>query len=61
MDRRKVINLSSLTRSHCEEIDRMIAGIRGNPDNPLWTAEMRAATRGGKCALAAPFLAENTD
>jgi len=53
--------LSSLTRSHCEEIDRMIAGIRGNPDSPLWTAEMRAATRGGKCALAAPFLAENTD
>jgi hypothetical protein len=52
MNRGKVISLNSLARSHCDEIDQMLAGIRGNPGSTLWTAEMRAATRGGKpCGL----------
>ena len=48
MDWEKAISLNSLTRSHCDEIDQMLAAIRGNPGSTLWTAEMRAATRGGK-------------
>ena len=61
MDPRKTISLSNLTLSHRDEIDMMLAGIRGNPESPLWTAEMRAATRGGKCALATPMIADSTD
>lgn len=61
MDREKAISLSSLTLSHGDEIDMMQAAIHGNPGSQLWTAEMRPATRGGKCALAAPMLPESTD
>jgi len=49
MDRWKAINLNNLTRSHSEDIDQMLAAIRGNPGScTLWTAEMRATIRGGK-------------
>ena len=48
MNPRKAISLSSLTLSHRDEIDMMLAAIRGNAESPLWTAEMRAAIRGGK-------------
>jgi len=58
MERGKAIDLDSLTRSHCNEIDEMVAAIRGNPGSTLWTAEMRAATRGGKCRMGVP---ESTD
>ena len=61
MDRGKTICLTSLTLSHGDEIDMMQAAIHGNPEAPLWTAELRAATRGGKCALATPTLSDNTD
>ena len=61
MDGRKVISLNSLTLSHGDEIDMMVGAIHGNPEAALWTAEMRAATRGGKCALAIPMLADRTE
>ena len=48
MDRGKAISLNSLTRSHSGEIDKMLSAISGNSDSTLWTAEMRAAIRGGK-------------
>ena len=65
MNRGKVISLSGLTRSHCDEIDQMLGAIRGNAGSTLWTAEMRAATRGGKvCSITrvdGASLAESTD
>jgi len=61
MDRGKTISLTSLTLSHGDEIDMMQAAIHGTPEAPLWTAELRAATRGGKCALATPTLSDSTD
>ena len=48
MDRGKAISLNSLTRSHSDDISEMLAAIRGNSGSTLWTAEMRAAIRGGK-------------
>ncbi len=48
MHRGKAISLNSLTRSHSEDINEMLAAIRGNSGSALWTAEMRAAVRGGK-------------
>ena len=61
MNRGKAISLNSLTLSHGGEIDLMVASIHGNPEAALWTAELRAATRGGKCALATPTLSDSTD
>ena len=64
MNRGKAISLSSLTRSHSDEIAQMLAAICGNAESPLWTAEMRAATRGGKpCTLRvdAESLEESTE
>jgi hypothetical protein len=64
MNRGKTISLSSLTLSHRDEIDMMLAAICGTADSPLWTAKMRAATRGGKpCTLRvdAESLEEGTD
>ncbi len=61
MDRGKAISLRVLSLSHGDEIDMMQAAIEGNPERPLWTAELRAATRGGKCALATPTLSDSTD
>ena len=48
MDRGKAISLDGLTRSHSADIDKMLAAIRGTSESILWTAEMRAAVRGGK-------------
>jgi hypothetical protein len=65
MNRGKVISLNNLTRTHGDEIDQMLAGIRGNSGSTLWTAEMRAATRGGKpCGITradAALPADGTD
>ena len=65
MDRGKVISLNSLTRSHSEDIDQMLSAIRGNSDSILWTAEMRAAVRGGKVMgvslIDAAMLEESAD
>ena len=58
MDRGKTISLTSLTLSHGDEIDMMRAAIHGNPEAPLWTAELRAATRGGKSCTAIPGAAD---
>jgi hypothetical protein len=52
MNRGKVINLSGLTQTHRDEIDQLARGIHGKAGIPLWTAQLRAATRGGKpCML----------
>jgi hypothetical protein len=51
MSYRKPIALNSLFINHSDEISRMLAGIRGDADATLWTADLRAATRGGKCQL----------
>lgn len=61
MDRGKAISLRVLTLSHGDEIDLMQAAIHGNPDAPLWTSELRAATRGGKCMLVGQLLTDSTD
>jgi hypothetical protein len=65
MYRGKAISLNSLTRSHSDEIDQMLAAIRGNSGSTLWTAEMRAAIRGGKVMgtslIDEASLAESTD
>jgi len=60
MDRGKSISLNGFTRSHSDDIDQMLSAIRGNSDSILWTAEMRPATRGGKC-LVTPTLSDSTD
>jgi hypothetical protein len=50
----RTISLNHLAAVHRDEIDRMQQGIRGDADSALWTAELRAATRGGKpCGQAA--------
>ena len=65
MDRGKAISLNSLTLSHREDIDEMLAAIRGNSGITLWTAEMRAAVRGGKVMgvsqIEEASLADSTD
>ena len=65
MDRGKAISLNDLTRSHCEDIDEMVDAIRGDSGSTLWTAEMRAAVRGGKVMgisiVDAASLEESTD
>ncbi|HLI80458.1 MAG TPA: hypothetical protein VKV03_10775 [Candidatus Binataceae bacterium] len=48
----KKLSLIQLMRSNGAEIDQLTRGIRGVSGSVLWTAEMRAATRGGKCTLA---------
>ena len=48
MTNRKPISLNSLSLNHRDEVDRMLAGIRGDADRVPWTAELRAAIRGGK-------------
>jgi hypothetical protein len=51
MNRRRIIRLKHLARSHSAEIKRTLAGIHRNPGSSLWTSEMRATTRGGKCLV----------
>ena len=46
---RQVIDLKVLAQAHSDEIDRMANAIRGDQGGALWTAEMPAITRGGKC------------
>jgi hypothetical protein len=57
--------LDDLTRNHCEDIDEMVGAIRGDSGSTLWTAEMRAAVRGGKVMgisiVDAASLEESTD
>jgi hypothetical protein len=51
MNNRKPISLNHLSLNHRDELARMLAGIRGDADATLWTAELRAAVRGGKCKM----------
>ncbi len=51
MNRRKAISLTSLIQRRSDEIDDMLNGIKGMPKSSLWTAQLRAATRGGKCMM----------
>lgn len=45
------ISLKTLAQSHSAEIDRMTDAMRRDDGGALWTAEMRATTRGGKCLM----------
>ena len=48
---RRPINLKTLAQAHSSEIDRLEKAIRGDTDSALWTVEIRATTRGGKCLM----------
>jgi hypothetical protein len=48
MEQPRTINLNALAKNHSDEIGSMIAGIENPADSRLWTAQMRAAVRGGK-------------
>jgi hypothetical protein len=50
---RRPIHLKVLAETHSAEIDRMTDAMRRDDSGALWTAEMRAITRGGKCLMAA--------
>jgi hypothetical protein len=43
------LNLRALVATRSHEVSQIVAGIKGDGASMLWTAEMRAATRGGKC------------
>ena len=51
MPRRLVVDLNGLATEHSAEVAQMLAGIQGGSDAVLWTAAMRASTRGGKCKV----------
>ncbi len=48
---RRTIDLKALAQIHSIEVDRMAKAIRRDGGGVLWTAEMRATTRGGKCLV----------
>jgi len=45
------IHLKKLAEEHSAEIDRMTEAMRREDGGTLWTAEMPAVTRGGKCMV----------
>jgi hypothetical protein len=45
----RVIDLSALANSHAADIVRMADEIRREGQGSLWTSDLRATTRGGKC------------
>jgi hypothetical protein len=45
------LDLHHLANDHPAEVAQMLAGIQGGADAVLWTAAMRASTRGGKCKV----------
>lgn len=51
MNHKRVISLSGVAQSHAAEVDAILAGIQGKPGATLWTSEIRANIRGGKCTL----------
>jgi hypothetical protein len=51
MQSTKSINLNLLTATRGDEVEQVEAGIRGGSKCVLWTAELRPATRGGKCGV----------
>jgi hypothetical protein len=61
MTHRKPISPKRLSLSHAREVDQMLEGIRGDGEEPLWTAAMRASIRGGKCTLLGVSIRETTD
>jgi hypothetical protein len=48
---RQPIHLKKLAEEHAAEIDRMGEAMRRDDGGALWTAQMPAVTRGGKCAV----------
>jgi hypothetical protein len=50
---RKPIHLKKLAEESSAEIDRMSEAMRRKESGALWTTEMPAVTRGGKCLVAA--------
>jgi len=47
--KRRTIDLAALAREHSTANSRMTAGMLAEGDATLWTADLRATTRGGKC------------
>jgi hypothetical protein len=45
----RLVDLKKIGAISSSEVSTMVAAIRGDSGSILWTAEMRAATRGGKC------------
>jgi hypothetical protein len=48
---RQPIHLKRLAEAHSAEIDRMTEAMLRADGGALWTAEMPAVTRGGKCMV----------
>ena len=48
---RKSIDLRALVATRSDEIDRMADAMRRDDGGALWTRQMRATTRGGKCMV----------
>ena len=44
-----MINLRRLDQIRSEQVDLLVDGIRGKSGSVLWTSELRATSRGGKC------------
>jgi hypothetical protein len=51
MKHKRVISLSAVAQSHAAEVDAILAGIQGKPSSVLWTSQIRANVRGGKCPI----------
>jgi len=49
---RQPIHLKKLAEEKSTEVDRMTDAMRRKEGGALWTAEMPAVTRGGKCLVA---------
>ena len=56
----KPFDPKTLEITHSRQIDEMIAGIRGGADAILWTRDLRAAVRGGKCRMVGVSADEST-
>jgi hypothetical protein len=49
----RLVDLRTLISSRSSEVSTMIGAIKGESGGPLWTAQLRASTRGGKCMIMA--------
>jgi hypothetical protein len=48
---RRLVDLNLLATDRSDEVALIEAGIAGRSDIVLWTAALRASTRGGKCKI----------
>jgi hypothetical protein len=45
------LDLKKIIANRLPEISTMTGAIKGDSGSALWTSQMRAATRGGKCTI----------